>query len=235
MERLYWIFCHVHVFIFSPSWSEVVQSLRDGNATRCPAVESNKAIKTIFPGNVVRLPCKPGSNLAQVQWSVNNHTIENSIKYHIHHNSLLILNASDSDAGFYTCTSVEFSNGEDYVTQKASYELRLGNFIMPSSVQPQEQEQQDTLVALNIIVIILTLILLVLVVWNFYKGHLVIPRCPDKAKEAPQSVSVCQEPLQIVNSSKATSIDFSSNRNNNHNRNTGFPNTANHHNENKLF
>ncbi|GAA6103508.1 semaphorin-4E-like, partial [Tachysurus ichikawai] len=30
---------------------------------------------------------------------------------------LLILNASDSDAGFYTCTAVESSNGKDYVIQ----------------------------------------------------------------------------------------------------------------------
>ncbi|XP_060726945.1 semaphorin-4E-like [Tachysurus vachellii] len=100
---------------------QVVQSLRDGNAARCPAFESTTIIKTFYPGNEVRLLCQPGSNLALVQWSVNNHTIQDSNEYHIHHNNLLILNASDSDAGFYTCTSVESSNGKDCVIQNATY------------------------------------------------------------------------------------------------------------------
>ncbi|GAA6081386.1 semaphorin-4E-like [Tachysurus ichikawai] len=168
--------------------SEVLQSLRDGNASRCPAVESTTIIKTFYPGNEVRLLCQPGSNLARVQWSVNNHTIQNSNKYHIHHNNLLILNASDSDAGFYTCTAVESSNGKDYVIQNATYELRLGNFMEHPSVQLQVQEQQNTLLALKILVIIPTLILLVLVVWNFYKGHFAVQRCLEKAEETPQSV-----------------------------------------------
>ncbi|XP_047662432.1 semaphorin-4E-like isoform X2 [Tachysurus fulvidraco] len=183
--------------------SEVVQSLRDGNAAHCPAVDvhSTTIIKTFYPGNEVRLLCQPGSNLARGQWSVNNHTIQNSNKYHIHHNNLLILNASGSDAGFYTCTSVESSNGNDYVIQTASYELRLENFMERPSVQPQAQEQQKCLFFLNILVIIPTLILIVLVVWNFYKGHFAVQRCLKKAEESPQSVSVCQEPLQIVQES----------------------------------
>ncbi|KAK2868458.1 hypothetical protein Q7C36_000329 [Tachysurus vachellii] len=181
--------------------SEVVQSLRDGNAARCPAVESTTIIKTFYPGNEVRLLCQPGSNLARVQWSVNNHTIQNSNKYNIHHNNLLILNASDSDAGFYTCTSVESSNGKDYVIRNATYELRLADFMEHPSVQLQVQEQQNILLALKILVIIPTLILLVLVVWNFYKGHFAVQRSSKKAEESPQSVSGCRGPLQIVQES----------------------------------
>ncbi|XP_027006497.2 semaphorin-4E-like isoform X2 [Tachysurus fulvidraco] len=181
--------------------SEVVQSLRDGNAARCPAVESTTVIKTFYPGNEVRLLCQPGSNLARVQWSVNNHTIQNSNKYHNLHNNLLILNASDSDAGFYTCTSVESSNGNDYVIQTATYELRLGNFMEHPLVQPQAQKQQKCLSFLSILAIIPTLMLLALVVWNFYKGHFADQRSSKKAEESPQSVSVRQEPLQIVQES----------------------------------
>ncbi|XP_047662455.1 semaphorin-4E-like isoform X2 [Tachysurus fulvidraco] len=168
--------------------SEVVQSLRDGNAAHCPAVESTTVIKTFYPGNEVRLLCQPGSNLARVQWSVNNHTIQNSNKYHIHHNNLLILNASDSDARFYTCTSVESSIGNDYVIQTATYELRLGNFMEHPSVQPQAQDQQKCLSFLSILAITPTLMLLVLVVWNFYKGHFADQRSSKKAEESPQSV-----------------------------------------------
>ncbi|XP_047662440.1 semaphorin-4E-like isoform X5 [Tachysurus fulvidraco] len=181
--------------------SEVVQSLRDGNAARCPAVKSTTIIKTFYPGNEVRLLCQPGSNLARVQWSLNNHTIQNSNTYHIQHNNLLILNALDRYAGFYTCTSVESSNGKDYVIQTATYELRLGNFMEHPSVQLQVQKLQNTLLALKILVIIPTLILLVLVVWNFYKGHFAVQRKSKKSEESPQSVSVCQEPLQIVQES----------------------------------
>ncbi|XP_060722313.1 semaphorin-4E-like [Tachysurus vachellii] len=168
--------------------SEVVQSLRDGNAARCPAVESTTIIETFNLGNEVRLLCQPGSNLARVQWSVNNHTLQNSNKYNIHHNNLLILNASDSDAGFYTCTSVESSNGNDYVIQNATYELRLGNFTEHSLVQPQAEEDQNTHLALEILVIILTLMIFALVVWDVYKGHFAILRCLEKAEGSPQSV-----------------------------------------------
>ncbi|KAK2868457.1 hypothetical protein Q7C36_000328 [Tachysurus vachellii] len=205
---------------------QVVQSLRDGNAARCPAVESTTIIKTFYLGNEVRLLCQPGSNLARVQWSVNNHTIQNSNKYHIHHNNLLILNASDSDAGFYTCTSVESSNGNDYVIQNATYELRLGDFMEHSSIQPQVQEQQKCLFFLNILVIIPTLILLALVVWNFYKGHFAVQRCLEKAEESPQSVSVCQEPLQIVQES-STELTI--------NRIAESPDMTNQHNGDKLL
>ncbi|XP_047662456.1 semaphorin-4E-like [Tachysurus fulvidraco] len=90
--------------------SEVVQCLRDGNAACCPAVgmqtESTTVIKTFYPGNEVRLLCQPGPNLARVQWSINNHTIQNSNKYHNLHNNLLILNASDSDNGILAFLSI---------------------------------------------------------------------------------------------------------------------------------
>ncbi|XP_047662447.1 semaphorin-4E-like isoform X2 [Tachysurus fulvidraco] len=185
--------CIAIINIHPDTHSEVVQSLRDGNAARCPAVESTTIIQNFYLGNVVRLLCQPGSNLARVQWSLNNHTIQNSNKYHNLHNNLLILNASDSDNGFYTCTAVESSNGKDDVIQNATYELRLGNFMEHPSVQPLAQDQQKSLLALKILVIIPTLILLALVVWNVHKGHFAILRCLEKAEESPQCVSGFQE------------------------------------------
>lgn len=184
---------------------------------------------------MVKLLCQPGSNLAQMQWSVSDLPIENSNRYQIQHNSLLILNASDSDAGLYTCTSVESSNGEVYVTQSDTYELRLGDLLGDPSVQPLVQEQQNTLLALKVMVGILTLILVALVTWNIYKGHITIARCFINAEEGSQSTSHYQEPLQIVDTNKASSVECSSNRNNNHNRFTGLPNTGNQHNGDKVF
>ncbi|KAM9440130.1 semaphorin-4E-like [Clarias gariepinus] len=158
--------------ILPDSHSEVVQSLRDGNASHCPAVESTKTITFFYPGNTVSLLCEPGSNLAQVQWHVNGHPVENSNVYQIQHNTLLILNASESDAGHYNCTSVETIKGVDYVTQTVTYELRLGNFM------------QSIFLALTVLVIILTLILLALVIWNFYKGYLSFSKCLNNNKES---------------------------------------------------
>lgn len=172
---------------------------------------------------MVRLLCQPGSNVAQVQWLVNDSPAENTNRYKIQRDSLLILNASDSDAGQYTCTSVETSTGDNYVTKSVTYELRLGDFPRDSSVQPLVQEKQNTLLAL---VITLTLVLLMLVAWNFYKGHFAITNCFSKAENRPQSISGCQEPLQTVDTNKPASINCSSS-NNNHNRLTGLPNTGN--------
>ncbi|KAF5900435.1 semaphorin-4E-like isoform X1, partial [Clarias magur] len=147
--------------IHTDTHSEVVQSLRDGNASHCPAVDRIKTIKFFYPGNTVSLVCEPGSNLAQVQWHVNGRPVEKSNVYQIQHNTLLILNASERDTGHYTCYSVETSMGVDYVTQTAEYELRV-------------QGQQSILLAFKVLVIILTLILLSLVIWNVYKGYLSI-------------------------------------------------------------
>lgn len=196
---------------------------------------STKTIKNFYPGSMVRLQCQPGSNLAQVRWHVNDHPVKTSNTYHIHHNSLLILNASDTNAGHYTCTSEESSNGNMYVTQITTYELRLENFIGHPSIQPLVQEQQNTLLALKVLVIILTLILLLLVSWNFYKRYFAIPGCFNKAEERPQNISGFQEPLQIVNSNKAAATGYSSNSNNNHNRRIEFHNTGNQHNGDKVF
>lgn len=197
--------------------------------------ESTKSIKTFYPGNTVSLPCEPGSNRAKVQWSVNDRRIENSNMHQIQHNSLLILHASDSDTGQYTCTSVESSNGIDYVTQTLTYELRLGDFLGDPSIQPLVQEQKNTLLALKVMVIILTLMLLALVTWNFYKGHFEIPKCFSKAEERPQTMSGCRESLEKVGINKAASKECSSNSNNNHNRLTGWLNTGNQHNGDKVF
>ncbi|KAF5889715.1 semaphorin-4E-like isoform X1 [Clarias magur] len=131
--------------------SEVVQSLRDRNASHCPAVESTNTIKFFYPGNKLSLLCEPGSNLTQLQWHVSGHPVENSsVVQHIKHNTLLILNASENDAGHYTCTSVETSKGEEYITQTAMYDLRLGDSMKAPLIQ-----------ALVIIIIVMPLVLVV--------------------------------------------------------------------------
>ncbi|KAI5615286.1 semaphorin-4E isoform 1 precursor [Silurus asotus] len=164
--------------IHAAKHSEAVQSLKDGNATRCPAVEGTKIIKIFYPGRMVSLPCQLGSNVARMQWRVNDQPIENGKKYNFQHDSLLILNVSDTDSSNYTCISVESSNGQDYIIQATTYELKLGEM----------KEKLDGLFAL---VIIFTLILLALVMWNLYKGHFVVPECFARAQDWLENMSKC--------------------------------------------
>ncbi|KAI5092826.1 semaphorin-4E isoform 1 precursor [Silurus meridionalis] len=214
--------------IHSDGHSEVVQSLKDGNATSCPAVENTEIIKIFFPGQMVSLPCQLGSNLARVQWHLNDQPIENDQKYSFQHDSLLILDALDTDSGKYTCISVESSNGQDYTIQTITYELKLGNFV-GTLAQLQIQEKQNTLLAL---VIVLTMILLALVIWNFYKGHFSVPKCFSKSQEGPESTRNFQQPLKMKDRNKTSS---SSNSNNNHNRMSELPSAGNQHNGDKVF
>ncbi|KAI4871750.1 hypothetical protein NFI96_029491 [Prochilodus magdalenae] len=183
--------------------SDVIQSLRDGDATRCPSVESLKAVNITFhPGNTVKLLCQLGSNLAQVLWHVDQKPVISSGTYQIQRDGLLILNASAEASGLYTCSSVESSNGKDYSTQNAVYQLRLGagQSAETSLLLPQVQNQQHTVVALQVMVVLLTLMLVALLTWNIYKGHFgILRRCFGQGHEADggqTSAPTFQEPLK---------------------------------------
>ncbi|KAF7692551.1 hypothetical protein HF521_010161 [Silurus meridionalis] len=187
--------------IHSDKHREVVQGLKD--ATRCPAVENTKII-IFYSGQMVSLECQLESNLARVQWRVNDQPIENDQKYHIQHNNLLIFYALDTDSGDYACIAEEYSNGQDYVIQTTTYEVRLGDFVKPHD-QLAIVEMEDTLVAP---VIILAMILVALVTWNFYKGHYSSSRC---FKTNAKSSSIIQRILHIRDQNKASSVAFNSN------------------------
>lgn len=80
---------------------------------------------TLVPGNNIQLPCQLHSNLAQVLWRFSDQTLHSNNKYYIYSGGLLILSASESDAGVYTCGSVEQINGRTYNRTVAVYHLQL--------------------------------------------------------------------------------------------------------------
>lgn len=80
---------------------------------------------TLVPENNIQLPCQLHSNLAQVLWRFSDQTLHSNHKYYIYGGGLLILSASESDAGLYTCVSVEQINGRTYNRTVAVYRLRL--------------------------------------------------------------------------------------------------------------
>ncbi|XP_018525695.1 LOW QUALITY PROTEIN: semaphorin-4E [Lates calcarifer] len=110
----------------SPSSNTAMQSLKEGDISQCPQPEPVAAVDvTLVPENNIQLPCQLHSNLAQVLWRLSNQTLHSNHKYYIYSGGLLILSASESDAGLYTCDSVEQMNGRTYNRTVAVYRLQL--------------------------------------------------------------------------------------------------------------
>ncbi|KAG9278208.1 semaphorin-4E [Astyanax mexicanus] len=220
--------------VYQDPHSDVIQSLTDGDSTNCPPIESSKAVNLSFlPGNTVKLLCRPGSNLARVEWQVDSRSVISSDAYQINQDGLLILNASAEASGFYTCRSVESSNSQDYVTGIASYELRLASGQACQSedatvLLPQAQTTQNTVVALQIMVVLLSIMLAALVIWNFYKGHFSIlgRRCTQEQEAEGGQESVRTLELLRPADGKIQREGSTSNSNNNHNRRSEGKNTA---------
>lgn len=80
---------------------------------------------TLVPENNIQLPCQLHSNLAQVHWRFSDQTLHSDHKHYIFDGGLLILSASESDAGLYTCDSVEQVNGRTYNRTVVVYHLQL--------------------------------------------------------------------------------------------------------------
>lgn len=80
---------------------------------------------TLVPGNNIQLPCQVHSNLAQVHWRFSDQMLHSNSKYYIYSGGLLILSASESDAGLYTCESAEQISGRTYNWTVAVYKLQL--------------------------------------------------------------------------------------------------------------
>ncbi|XP_036971335.1 semaphorin-4E [Acanthopagrus latus] len=121
-----------------------LQSLKDGDVSQCPQPDPVAAVDfTLVPGNNIQLPCQIHSNLAQVLWRFSDQTLHSDNKYYIYSGGLLILSASETDAGLYTCVSVEHISDRTYNRTVAVYQLQLytgagdsttpGNEVMNSS------------------------------------------------------------------------------------------------------
>lgn len=80
---------------------------------------------TLVLGNNIQMPCQLLSNLAQVRWRFSDRSLLSDQKYYIYSGGLLILRASESDAGVYSCDSVEEIKGRMYNQTVAVYRLQL--------------------------------------------------------------------------------------------------------------
>ncbi|XP_016430873.1 semaphorin-4E-like [Sinocyclocheilus rhinocerous] len=189
--------------------STMIQSLSDGDASRCPQTDNSKSVSvSFFHDNTVKLWCQPYSNLAQVQWQLNGQPIKASNTFQILSDSLMIFNASADASGRYTCSSVE----RNYKTQHVAYDLKMWSASGTGALLHDVKEKENTLVAM---VVVLSLILAMLVIWNLCKGHLPLPFChrrvKDTANRCEQSLYENQPPEH-----KLASSTENLNSNNNH-------------------
>ncbi|XP_067370373.1 semaphorin-4E isoform X1 [Channa argus] len=114
------------VYSFTPSSNTAIQSLKEGDVSECPQPDPVATVDfTLVQENNIQLPCQLHSNLAQVLWRFFDRTLHSDHKYYIYNRGLLILSASKSDTGLYTCYSVEQINGRTYNRTVAVYHLQL--------------------------------------------------------------------------------------------------------------
>uniref|UniRef100_A0A4W5MS84 Si:ch211-129c21.1 n=1 Tax=Hucho hucho TaxID=62062 RepID=A0A4W5MS84_9TELE len=186
---------------FASVTMNMIQSLKDGDVSQCPKSETMKPEKyTLVPGNNVKLPCQPDSNLAQVQWLFSGQLLLSDTKYYIYNGGILILNASSADTGQYTCESVEQVNSRPYTRTMAVYQLLPHTNLEEESettaesphshstplpevmevtekpkaldplLPPESQCEDGRVVGLQVVLALLSLMLVGLVAWNLYKG-----------------------------------------------------------------
>ncbi|XP_036817452.1 semaphorin-4E-like [Oncorhynchus mykiss] len=131
------------------------QSLKHADASMCPRSVPVKPLTLPFNvGSPIHLPCQPASNLAQVSWHFAKQPLQLRDRYQMLSQDLLIVSALASDAGRYTCQSLEEVKGQLYTRTEAAYIL-----------QPTK-----TLLVLQTSVALLSVLLGVVVLWSV-RGH----------------------------------------------------------------
>ncbi|XP_062868502.1 semaphorin-4E [Trichomycterus rosablanca] len=218
---------HNCVTLPSPSKEiNLVQSLLEGDASRCPRPVSVKVEnRTLVLGNNIKLPCQQDSNLAQLNWRFESQQLNPSKeKYATYSDGLLIYNATATDAGCYTCESVERVVNKDYKRTLAIYELQIPSAkdhigshptitvplttfenMAEATASPQHKNMVGSWVAMQVSLALLSVMMVALLLWNLCMGHLPLQKCctsrgQKKQKALAQSESLPEntEPLQAA-------------------------------------
>lgn len=175
----------------SNSQSELIQSVKEGDASLCPVADPIKPVnKFVWPGSNLKLSCLSPSNLAQTSWERDHRPLTASARFQLLRDGLLILNATVGDAGRYRCLSVERSNTDEYTTTVADYEVKVDSAGSGKGIDvlsPEAQTGGPSVSGLQAVVALLVIALVALLGWNFWKGHLPLPwNCGKKNTARPQ-------------------------------------------------
>ncbi|KAM3605192.1 uncharacterized protein V6R79_022053 [Siganus canaliculatus] len=174
--------------LLSGSQRELIQSVKEGNASFCPEADPVQALsQSIWPGGNLKLRCPSPSNLAKIIWERDGTVLTPTTRLQLLRDGLLILNASDSDAGRYSCRSVERSKTDEYTTTVAQYEVSIGPAGAGDRFRPEPQRDGPSVAGLQAVIVVLVASFFVLLAWNFYKGHIPLPwNCRKQNREQSQ-------------------------------------------------
>ncbi|KAM8849098.1 semaphorin-4E isoform 2-T5 [Spinachia spinachia] len=171
----------------------LIQSVKAGDASLCPDADAVKPMNlSIWPQGNQKLTCLSPSNLAETSWARDGGPVTASPRLQVLDDGLLILNATDSDAGRYRCLSEERSITAVYRTTVADYRVSMARDGSGDrrATLPEARVDGPSVGGLQAAVALLVVSLLALLTWNFYKGHLPLPwNCTKKnVEQSPQSL-----------------------------------------------
>ncbi|XP_028327923.1 semaphorin-4E-like [Gouania willdenowi] len=174
--------------LFSNLTSELIQNVKNGNASLCPKDEAVAPIvQYIWPGGNLKLGCPSPSNLAETTWERDGRLMTPSSRFQLLRDGLLILNASVNDAGHYRCVAAERSNAGEYTTTVAEYTVTGSSGEGGVSLRPSPRTAGPSIPGLQVVVALLVISLVALLAWNFYKGHIPLPwNCWKQRGRHPQ-------------------------------------------------
>lgn len=185
----------------SKTENKLIQSVQDGDASLCPKADSSTPVnQSIWPGGNLKLLCTNPSNLATTIWEQDKRTLDPSARHQFLRDGLLILNASDSDAGLYSCLSAERSKTDRYISTVAEYQVTIAspNGKGDQLLLPHAQRDGPSVAGLQALVVVLFIVIVALVAWNFFKGYFRLP-CIRRSKTGEQSLEV-QEVMALDSS-----------------------------------
>ncbi|NXP14899.1 SEM4E protein, partial [Thinocorus orbignyianus] len=195
----------------------LIQSVKNGDASSCLSVENSVRRCLFTPGNNIHLKCVPLSNLASVVWKFNGSRLRaEDSKYLLYDGGIAILNVTMDVAGFYDCISVEKSRGKEFLITMARYALYAQEETKEANSMTTVNQQapagaggawcSEPLSARNkagkqisanshrenfVLKFVgagSALFFFSLLVWNFYKGHLSLPWKSRETSSRPTGV-----------------------------------------------
>lgn len=152
--------------------------------------------QAIWPRGNLKLLCSSPSNLGKTVWKKDGKVLMAAGQIQFLLDGLLILNASDSDAGRYHCLSVERSKTGVYTTTVKEYQVDIGpaGSVDRNKIMPQAQANGPSVAGLQALIVLFSVSLLALLTWNFYKGHIPLPcyrrKMEEKEKQGGCSTTV---------------------------------------------
>ncbi|TKS79983.1 Semaphorin-4E Semaphorin-7 [Collichthys lucidus] len=175
--------------LLSSSQSELIQSVKEGDASLCPHADPVKPLNhSIWPGGNLKLRCLSPSSLSEIFWERGGSRLTSVPRLQLLQDGLLILNASDSDTGLYRCLSVERSKTGEYTTTVAEYQVSTGPVGTGdgNGILPEARTDGPSVAGLQATIVLLAVSLLALLAWNFYNGHIPLPWNCRKNRERPR-------------------------------------------------